>query len=78
MRYPTLRNILKAVWEPKNSLLLTFMLVLLVTYFLSVWGYMTFNDSYAGRCESLIMCSLESFDRMFKVKLLINYLLILY
>lgn len=68
IRYPTLRNILKSAWLPKVQLMLTFLLILLFTYFLSVAAYLSFHDSYDGRCDTLYLCFFESFDRTFKVK----------
>ncbi|KRX06791.1 MIR motif [Pseudocohnilembus persalinus] len=66
IRFSTLRNILKSVWEPKSQLALTFLLVILFMYFFTVIAYIQFYDSYDGRCDSLILCFLESFDRTFK------------
>ncbi len=51
IRYPTLRNILRSVHEPYISLSLTFILILLFIYFLTIFGYTFFELSYSNRCE---------------------------
>lgn len=61
VRYATLRNILKSVWEPKTALLLTFVLIIIIIYFITIMGYVFFESSYAGRCESLLFCVFETF-----------------
>lgn len=66
MRYPTLRRILKSIYEPRKMLLLTLILILLALYFFTVFGYWVFNDSYDGRCDNVYMCFFESFDKNFK------------
>jgi inositol 1,4,5-triphosphate receptor type 1/inositol 1,4,5-triphosphate receptor type 3 len=66
IRYPTLRNILRSVWEPKKSLLLTFVLVILFLYFFTIVAYMIFSSYYDGKCENVYMCLFETFDRTFK------------
>ncbi|KAL4438749.1 hypothetical protein ABPG74_013422 [Tetrahymena malaccensis] len=66
LRYPTLRNVLKSIYDPKIGLVLTFILILLFMYFFTVFGYLVFNDSYSDRCDSLYLCFFESFDQNYK------------
>jgi len=67
VRYPTLRNILRAIYEPSKQLLLNFLLILLAVYFFSVFGFWIFNDSFGGRCDKgLYLCFFESFDKNYK------------
>ncbi|EGR32968.1 MIR domain protein [Ichthyophthirius multifiliis] len=66
LRYPTLRNILRSVYEPYISLILTFILVLLFIYFFTIFGYVFFISAYKGRCDELYMCFFETFDQTFK------------
>ncbi|EGR27978.1 hypothetical protein IMG5_185610 [Ichthyophthirius multifiliis] len=66
LRYPTLRNILRAVYEPYISLALTFILILLFIYFFSLFGYIFFDKAYHGRCQELYLCFFETFDQTFK------------
>lgn len=67
LRYPTLRNIIRSFWEPKTALMLTFMLVMLMNYFFSlvayIWLYELYNN---GKCDSLLVCFIATFDYAFK------------
>ena len=67
MRFPTLRNVIRAVWGPKFSLFLTLTLCVLVVYFNAVIAYLSFYEYYEGRCENLYICLVETFDQIFKV-----------
>ncbi|EWS73528.1 inositol-triphosphate type 1 protein (macronuclear) [Tetrahymena thermophila SB210] len=66
LRYQTLRNVLKSIYDPKIGLILIFILILLFMYFFTVFGYLIFNDSYSNRCDSLYLCFFESFDQNYK------------
>ncbi|CAD8066638.1 unnamed protein product [Paramecium sonneborni] len=67
LRYPTLRNIIKSFWEPKVALGLTFILVLLMNYYFTLMAYLLFYDIYTnGKCDSLLVCFLSTFDYAFK------------
>lgn len=66
IRYQTLKNIIKSAWQPKAMLGLTFLLVILFTYYFTIWAYMSFFPAFFGRCESLYMCLVESFDQTYK------------
>ncbi len=66
IKFPSLRTILKSVWEPRWQLLLTMVLICVSVYFFTIISYMWFSDSFSGRCENLYMCLFEVFDRCFK------------
>lgn len=63
VRYP---YIIKAVWEPRKQLFLTLVLFILIEYFFTVIGYVSFYEYYAFRCENIYMCFFETFDQTFK------------
>ena len=67
LRYPTLRNVIRAVWEPKIQLFLTLILFILLEYYFTIFAYLKFYNYYNERCENLYMCLLETFDQTFKV-----------
>jgi inositol 1,4,5-triphosphate receptor type 1/inositol 1,4,5-triphosphate receptor type 3 len=52
----------------KVALLLTFFLILLMNYFFTLYFYSNLYDKYDDglKCESLIFCNLETFDKAFK------------
>lgn len=68
MRYPTLKNVVMAIYLPRKQLLLTFLLFVVLEYCFSVIGYIYFYLEYDGRCESLLYCFLTTFDQTFKVR----------
>ena len=68
IRYPTLKNVVKAVWEPRQSLILTLLLMIIMVYSFTLFAYLFFHDDYNGNCESVSICFLFTFDFTFKVK----------
>ena len=69
LRIELLKNVVKAVWIPRASLGLTFLVFVLLEYYFTLIGYSFFSSHYAtGRCESLWNCFLTTFDNTFKVK----------
>ena len=67
IRYPTLRNVIRAVWEPKTHLFLTLVLFILIEYYFTIIAFTFFYSYYNGRCNSLYICLIETFDQTFKV-----------
>ena len=65
-RYPTLKNVIKAVWEPRKSLGLTFILYLILNYIFSLFAFQFFHEDFNENCESVIMCFLNVFNFTFK------------
>ncbi len=70
IRYPTLKNVIRSVWEPRQQLALTFILFVILEYIWSILGFSYFSDQYQGNCESVLMCFLFTFDYTFKVKMI--------
>ena len=67
VRFPLLQNVLKSIWNPRKSLLLTFMLFQMMNYFFSLIGYFSLDDDYQGACPSTWVCFLTAVDKAFKV-----------
>ena len=57
---------MKSAWQPKAMLGLTFLLVIMFTYYFTVWSYLYFYKAFDGRCESIYMCLFEAFDQTYK------------
>lgn len=66
-RFPLLKNVILAFWQPRKLLLLTFTLFLILEYISSLFGYTFFYSYYNGICESTLVCFLSTFDQTFKV-----------
>ena len=65
-RYPSLQNVIMSVVLPRKSLGLTFLLILIMIYLFSIWGYLAFYGYYEGGCDSMIMCIKTTFDQGIK------------
>jgi len=65
-RYPTLKNVIKAIVEPRRQLGLTFLFYLILTYIFSLFAFEFFADDYQGDCSSTWSCFLTTFDFTFK------------
>lgn len=68
MRYPTLKNVLRSIYEPRQQLFITFVLLCVLEYMASITIYMLFSDNFGGNCESMLYCFLIAFDQTFKVR----------
>lgn len=67
LRYPVLRNVIKSFWEPKMALFLTLVLTFLFNYYFTLISYTYLSGLYTnGKCDSLIVCFLATFDYAFK------------
>ena len=62
IRYPALKNVLRAVYDPRQQLLLTFCLFMLLCYIWAILGYMFFYEAWAGSCDSVLYCFLTILD----------------
>ncbi len=67
VRYPTLQNVLKSIYQPRKSLLLTFLLLQIFNYIFSLFGFYVLSSEYNGYCENTWMCFLTAIDKSFKV-----------
>ena len=69
-RHKELKNVVKAVWKPKNILALSFMVFVLIEYYFAVVGYVyladQYEDGYEGACYQLYRCFFKTFDWTFK------------
>jgi len=66
-RYPTLKNLIRAIYEPRRQLGLTFLLYMILTYIFSLIGFEFFSSDYGGACHTTWECFLTTFDFTFKV-----------
>ena len=66
IRYPTLKNVIKSVWEPRTQLFLTLILFIILVYVYALLGYTFFSEDFDGKCEATIFCFLYTFDWTFK------------
>jgi len=68
LRNEILKNVVKAVWDPRVQLLLTFIVFLLCEYYFTLIGYTFFSQHYimGTRCQSLWQCFFSTFDFTFK------------
>lgn len=71
LRFKILKNVVKAVWEPRVDMGLTFMIFLLIEYYFTLIGYLILydqyeNDTYYGRCNVLWKCFVTTFNWTFK------------
>ena len=69
VRIDLLKNVLKAVWEPRVPLVLTILVFFLAEYYFSLIGYLAFYTNYNNgqTCQSLWECYLTTIDQTFKV-----------
>lgn len=78
LRISILKNVLKAIWNPKKQILLTLVVLMLVEYYFSLISYAFFYNHYyeeineeefvRWRCNSLWKCFFSTYDYTFKVK----------
>ncbi|CAD8068825.1 unnamed protein product [Paramecium sonneborni] len=66
IRYPTLKNVIRSVWEPKQQLALTLVLFVILVYVYGLIAYTFFFEDYKGKCQSTLFCFLFTFDWTFK------------
>jgi len=68
LRISLLKNVVKAVWEPRVPLMLTLLVFALVQYFFGIIGYTYFHTNYdeGKTCDSLFVCFLTTWDQTFK------------
>jgi hypothetical protein len=67
IRYPTLKNVIRSVYEPRQQLILTLILFIILEYIFSIVAYSFFSSDYNGNCESMLYCFFFTFDYTFKV-----------
>lgn len=67
IRYPSLKNVIKALWQPKKALFLTLILLLILVYIFTIFGFRFLRVEYWGNCDKIINCFLYMIDFTFKV-----------
>jgi len=66
IRYPTLTNVVRSVYQPRKALLLTFLLFLIIEYVFTLFGFAFLYQDYQGYCPSTWLCFLYTYDYTFK------------
>ena len=66
LRFPTLRDVLYAVWEPKRSIFLLIVLLLITEYVFSLFAFQYLYRDFDGYCNSVLICFLSNIDFTFK------------
>ena len=63
LRIPLLKGVVSAIWTRKAVLMLTFLLLILIFYFFSLFGFLFFYEDYPNkRCTYLYECVIATFD----------------
>jgi hypothetical protein len=63
LRIPLLKGVVSAIWTRKAVLMLTFLLLILIFYFFSLFGFLFFYEDYPNkRCTYLYECIIATFD----------------
>ncbi len=50
LRTEYLKNVVRAVWQPRRELMLTLVLFIILEYYFSLIGFIFYDDDYGGRC----------------------------
>jgi len=66
IRFPTLKDVLRSFWDPRNALGLALVLFIIFEYIASLIGFAAFSEDYQGNCETTYDCFLYTFDFTFK------------
>jgi hypothetical protein len=76
-RSTTLKNVLKAIWNPKKQIIVTLFLFIMFEYFFTIFIYLYLFDNVPNDlCLSMDKCLFTIFDQTFKNSNgIINYLL---
>ena len=69
MRIELLKNVVLAVYNPRKSLILTGLMLIMIEYYFALVGYTIFWEHYGdggSGCNSLFRCFLNTIDWTFK------------
>lgn len=66
LRTEYLKNVVRAVWQPRAELVLSLILFIILEYYFTLIGYMVYYDDYQGMCDELWVCFFTTFDWTFK------------
>ena len=61
-RSAVMRNNIMSFWEPRSSIFLALVLMLLFNYYFSLYSYAFLNKYYNNTCDSLLVCMVVTFD----------------
>lgn len=77
-RFPTLKNVIKSVYEPREALYLTLILWVIFEFVFAIWAFIFLRDQYTpyisgqdddlntSYCKTLLTCFVYTFDFTFK------------
>lgn len=65
-RFPSLQDVIKSVSVPRKALFLTFVFTIVLVYIFGLLGYYWFEEYFEGNCPSLLICTLNVYDKGFK------------
>lgn len=67
LRTEDLKNVVKAAYNPRTELGLSFILFLVIEYYFTIFAYIFYNEEYPEEfCEKLWKCYIKTFDYTFK------------
>jgi hypothetical protein len=67
VRTKLLKNVIRAVWYPRDILILSFIFFLILVYFFAVIAYIVYYDQIEyGYCDTMWICYIKIFDYIFK------------
>ena len=65
-RNPSLQNVVNSIYLPRQALILTFVLLIVIVYIFTIFGYWMFEDYFNPNCRSLLQCLYTVWDYSFK------------
>lgn len=66
-RFPSLQNVVKSVYKSRNTLAITYMFIIVLIYYFSLWGFARLQLDYNGQCPNIYICMLKTYDRGLKL-----------
>lgn len=66
-RFPSLQNVVKSVYYSINSLAITYIFIIVLIYYFTLWGYSRLSASYLGQCDDLYVCMINTYDKGLKL-----------
>ena len=78
VRFPLLLYVIKSLWRPKYQIILTLVLFVILQYYFTLIAYYSFSSSFQDLCEDLYQCFSLIFDKTFKVRKTIIFIIFFY
>ena len=66
LQYPLLKFVLLSVWEPIDTIALTYLCYWVLNYIFTLFAYWKIHEDYDGYCEDTFNCLLTHVDKSFK------------